>query len=198
MPTMKKSLATLTFTALALSATVIPGLMGRHSASAESKLNSSKMTLAASAAAQTTTDLSTGIVMPNVPMYALNTNNVILVLQPGATNFTRLVRVNQSNGNLVGIDFRPADKRLYALTDTGTLYTIALGATNLGAVTKVSALTPRFDAGYQSLMDFNPVVVAIRLIGSDTSNYAVVKDANGVLNPTAVQTSLTYPAPDVN
>jgi len=195
---MKKSLATLTFTALALSATVIPGLMGRHSASAESKLNSSKMTLAASAAAQTTTDLSTGIVMPNVPMYALNTNNVILVLQPGATNFTRLVRVNQSNGNLVGIDFRPADKRLYALTDTGTLYTIALGATNLGAVTKVSALTPRFDAGYQSLMDFNPVVDAIRLIGSDTSNYAVVKDANGVLNTTAVQTSLTYPAPDVN
>jgi len=198
MPNMKKSLATLTFTALALSATVIPGLMSRHSASAESKLNSSQVALAASAAAQTTTDLTTGIVMPPVPIYALNTNNVILILQPGATNFTRLVRVNQSNGNLVGIDFRPADKRLYALTDTGTLYTIALGATNLGAVTKVSALTPRFDAGYQSLMDFNPVVDAIRLIGSDNSNYAVVKDANGILNTTAVQTSLTYPAPDVN
>ena len=136
--------------------------------------------------------------MPSAPIYALNTNNVILVLQPGATNFTRLVRVNKANGNLIGIDFRPADKRLYALTDTGSLYTIALGAANLGAVTKVSALTPRFDAGYQSLMDFNPVVDAIRLIGSDNSNYAVVKDANGILNTTAVQTALTYPAPDVN
>src|SRR5262250_3365750 len=198
MPTMKKSLATLTFTALALSATVIPGLMSRRSASAESKLNSSQVAPAASAAAQTTTDLATGIVMPTVNIYALNTNNVILILQPGATNFTRLVRVNQANGNLIGIDFLVSDKRLYALTDTGTLYTISLGATNLGAVTKVSALSPRFDAGYQSLMDFNPVVDAIRLIGSDNSNYAVVKDANGILNTTAVQTSLTYPAPDVN
>src|SRR5215470_246780 len=201
MPTMKKSLATLTFTALALSATVIPGLMSRHSASAESKLNSSQVAPAANAAAQdlaTTTDLATGIVMPTVPMYALNTNNVILVLQPGATNFTRLVRVTKANGNLIGIDFRVSDKRLYALTDTGTLYTISLDATNLGAVTKVSALSPRFDSGYQSLMDFNPVVDAIRLIGSDTFNYAVVKDANGILNTTAVQTSLTYPAPDVN
>ena len=198
---MKKSLATLTFTALALSATLIPGLMSRHSASAESKLSSSQMTPAASAAAQdlaTTTDLATGMVMPAMPIYALNTNNVILVLQPGATNFTRLVRVNKANGNLIGIDFRPADKRLYALTDTGTLYTISLSSTNLGAVTMVSNLSPRFNAGYQSLMDFNPVVDAIRLIGSDNSNYAVVKDANGILNTTAVQTSLTYPAPDVN
>jgi hypothetical protein len=200
---MKKTLATLTFTALALSALVIPDLMRKSTAKAESKLDTSQTSMApaASAAAQdltATTDLATGMVMPKVPIYALNTNNVILVLRPGATNFSRLVRVNQSNGNLIGIDFRPADNRLYALTDTGTLYTIALGSTNLGAVTKVSALSPSFDAGYQSLMDFNPVVDAIRLIGSDNSNYAVVKDANGILNTTAVQTSLTYPAPDVN
>src|SRR5262245_54434765 len=113
MPTMKKSLATITFTALALSATLIPGLISRHSARAESKLNSSKVTPVAGAAAQglaTTTALTSGIIMPSVPIYALNTNNVILVLQPGATNFTRVGRVNQSNGNLIGIDFRPADK----------------------------------------------------------------------------------------
>lgn len=198
---MKKSLATLMFTALALSVMAIPGLVSRYSVSAESKLNSSQMAPAASAAAQTlatTTDLATGIVMPSVPVYALNTNNVILVLRPGDTNFSRLVRVNQANGNLIGIDFRPFDKRLYALTDTGTLYTIALGAANLGAVTRVSNMSPRFDAGYQSLMDFNPVVDAIRLIGSDNSNYAVVKDANGILNTTAVQTALTYPTGDVN
>jgi Domain of unknown function (DUF4394) len=185
---MKKSLATLTFTALALSATLIPGLMSRHSASAK----------VAQDITTTTTDLATGIVMPNVPIYALNTNNVILVLRPGDTNFSRLVRITTANGNLIGIDFRPADRRLYALTDRGTLYTIALGSLNLGAVTRVSNLTPRFDGGYQSLMDFNPVVDAIRLIASDNDNYAVVKDAAGILNTTAVQTSLTYPAPDVN
>ncbi|HEU0175733.1 MAG TPA: DUF4394 domain-containing protein [Blastocatellia bacterium] len=199
---MKKSLTALTFAALALSATAIPGLTSKYSASAESKLNSSQVAPAASAAAKnftaTTQDLATGIVLPKVPIYALNTNNVILVLRPGDTNFSRLVRVTQANGNLIGIDFRPADNRLYALTDTRTLYTIALGAANLGNVTKISTMSPRFNAGYQSLMDFNPVVDAIRFIGSDNSNYAVVKDANGILNTTAVQTSLTYPAPDVN
>ena len=198
---MKKSLATLSFTALALSAMVIPGILGRYSASAESKLNSSQ-TPVASAAAQdltaTTTDLATGMVMPTKAVYALNANNVLFILQPGATSFTRLTPITGAVGNVIGIDFRPFDKRLYALTDNGSLYTVALGAANLGAATKVSTLSPRFDGGYQSLMDFNPVVDAIRLIASDNDNYAVVKDANGILNTTAVQTSLTYPAPDVN
>ena len=183
---MKKSLATLTFTALALSAMVIPGLMSRYSASAK--------------ATQTTADLTTtgSLTLPARDLYALNTNNVLFVMYAGTTTFTRLVRLDDGNSNFIGIDFRPANNQLYALTDTGILYTVALGAANLGALTKVSALTPRFDAGYQSLMDFNPVVDAIRLIGSDNSNYAVVKDANGILNTTAVQTALTYPAPDVN
>jgi hypothetical protein len=183
---MKKSLATLTFTALALSAMVIPSLMSRYSASAK--------------ATQTTADLTTtnGVTLPARNIYALNTNNVLFLMSAGTTSFTRLVRLDDGNSNFIGIDFRPADNRLYALTDTGILYTVALGAANLGTLTKVSALTPRFDAGYQSLMDFNPVVDAIRLIGSDNSNYAVVKDANGILNTTAVQTALTYPAPDVN
>lgn len=197
---MKKPLAKLTFTALALSAMAIPGLMSRYSASAESKLNSSQMAPAASAAAQelVTTELSTGIVMPGKPVYALNANNAIFVLQPGATSFTRLVRIDNANGNFIGIDFRVSDRRLYALTDTGTVYTVALGSANLGAITRVSTVSPRFDSGYQSLMDFNPVVDALRLIGSDKFNYALVNSNGGSLNATAIQTALSYPAPDVN
>lgn len=194
---MKKSLATLALTTLALSVMVIPSLMGGYSTSAESKLNPAP---AASAAAQdlVSAELTTGIVMPNFPLYALNTNNVILILRPGETTFSRLVKVTAADGNLIGIDFRPADRRLYALSDKGTIYTIALGSANLGAVTRVSSMSPRFDGGYQSLMDFNPVVDAIRFIASDNDNYAVVKDAGGILNTTAVQTSLTYPTGDVN
>jgi len=189
---MKKSLATLTLTTLALSAMVIPSLMSRYSASA--KVAQDPATVA------TTPDLTTtaGVTLPNRNIYALNTNNVLMLMSAGTTTFTPLVRLDDGNSNFIGIDFRPADKRLYALTDTGILYTVGLGATNLGVLTKVSALTPRFNAGYQSLMDFNPVIDAIRFIGSDNSNYAVVKDANGILNTTAVQTALTYPAPDVN
>jgi hypothetical protein len=171
---------------------VIPSLMSRYSASAKVAQEISNVTA--------TQDLTTttGVTLPNRNIYALNTNNVLMVMSAGTTSFTRLVRLDDGNGNFIGIDFRPADKRLYALTDTGILYTVGLGTTNLGVLTKVSALSPRFNSGYQSLMDFNPQIDAIRFIGSDNMNYAVVKDANGILNTTAVQTALTYPAPDVN
>ena len=46
-------------------------------------------------------------------------------------------------------------------------------------------------------MDFNPVVNALRLIGSDRLNYAAV-NSGGNLNVTAVQTALSYGPNDVN
>lgn len=46
-------------------------------------------------------------------------------------------------------------------------------------------------------MDFNPVLSAIRLIGSNCQNYAVV-NASGNLNAAAIQTSLSYAAGDVS
>ena len=189
---MKKSLATLTFTALALSAMAIPSLMSRYSTKAEAAQDAGTITLDATAVQ------ASGATLPNRNIYALNNNNVLMVMRAGTTSFTRLARLDDGNSNFIGIDFRPADKRLYALTDTGILYTVALGSTNAGALTKVSTMTTRFNSGFQSLMDFNPQVDAIRLIGSDNLNYAVVKDAAGILNTTAVQTALTYPAPDVN
>src|SRR5262249_36731378 len=60
------------------------------------------------------------------------------------------------------------------------------------------SISPRFAGGFQSLMDFNPVVNAIRLIGSNDQNLAVVNSNGGNLNATAVQTAMTYPAGDVN
>jgi hypothetical protein len=195
---MKKTLSALTFTALVLSAIAIPGLMNRYSASAESKLNSSQTPAANAAAQDLFAELNTGMVMPKKTAYALNANNVLFILRPGDTGFTRLTPIKRTDGNVIGIDVRPSDNQLYALTDRGTVYTIALGAANLGAVTRVSNMSPRFDGGYQSLMDFNPVVDALRLIGSNRKNYALVNSNGGSLNATAVQTSLTYPAGDVN
>ncbi|MCG3160018.1 MAG: hypothetical protein JMDDDDMK_01050 [Acidobacteria bacterium] len=175
---MKRTFAALTLTALALAASLTFGLMDRYSASAQQ---------------------TTGIVRPKTNIYALNADNVIFVLAPGATSFTRLFRVTTTNGNLIGIDFRPADGLLYAVTDTGSVYTINLTS---GAATLVSNITvnnapARFSGGFQSLMDFNPVLSAIRLIGSNCQNYAVV-NASGNLNAAAIQTSLSYAAGDVS
>jgi hypothetical protein len=190
----KMSITGLTFTTLVLASSLIFGLMSRQAAKAKSEFNSSGASVS-SAASFVTQD--SGVVLPRTGIYALNADNTIFVLPPGATSFTRLVRVTQANGNLIGIDFRVADGLLYALTDTGSLYTISLSSNNLGAVTFVSNLSPRFAGGFRSLMDFNPVVNALRLIGTNDQNFAAV-NSGGNLNATAVQTAVAYAAGDVN
>ncbi|HKQ75072.1 MAG TPA: DUF4394 domain-containing protein [Blastocatellia bacterium] len=145
--------------------------------------------------------------MPRFPIYAIDTDNTIFVLVPGTTSFVRLVRIDNPglDGNAIGCDFRPADgnnNNIYVVTDTGKIYTVSLLPATLGRATLVSSMTPGFPDGYQSLCDFNPVVNALRLIGSSTLNYAVVNGtaANPAasLGTTAVQTALTYNALDVN
>src|SRR5215813_13657153 len=199
----KKPFITLTFITLAIVASLTFGLMGRHSTNAKTGLNLSNASVSSSsdlnASSQDTAFAaqSSGIVLPKTSIYALNDNNAIFVLPPGATSFSRLGRVTTANGNLIGIDFRVSDGRLYAVTDTGSLYTIGLTSSRLGDATLVSNLTPRFAGGFQSLMDFNPVLDAIRLIGSNDQNFAVV-NSGGNLNATTPQTALSYMAGDVN
>jgi Domain of unknown function (DUF4394) len=132
-----------------------------------------------------------------VTIFALTTDNVLYALQPGGSVYFSLGRISGIPGTVIGMDFRVADRKLYALSELGRLYTINFNVSPPSA-TLVSTLNPRFPSGLQSLMDFNPVVDAIRLIGSDTRNQAVVKDANGILNTSAVQTALTFAAGDVN
>jgi hypothetical protein len=144
------------------------------------------------------TSISTGLNLQNRTIYALTSDNAIYILTPGATQYTRLGRVNTTNGgNLIGIDFRFADKRLYGLTDTGILYTIDVSNSNLNT-TLVSNLNPRFSGGFGAVMDFNPVLNALRVVGSNDQNLAVVNANGGNLNTTANQTALAYAAGDVN
>jgi hypothetical protein len=181
----KKTFIGMTFLALALAAISVFVLMGRHSVSA--------------AAASSAIATAQGGGMPPIFIFALTTDNTLYVLTPGSTVYQILGRVAGIGGNdLIGIDFRPADKRLYALSDGGQLYTINFNVAPPTATLVSSLNTPRFPSGFQSLMDFNPVVDAIRLIGGDTLNYAVVKNASNILATTAVQTSLTYAVGDVN
>jgi hypothetical protein len=112
-----------------------------------------------------------------------------------------LVRITNIDGVLIGLDFRPADgsaTSVYGLTSSSKIYLINLASNQLGATNLVSTLTPRFSGGFQSLMDFNPVANALRVIGSNDQNFAVVNANSGNLNQTAVQTSLAYAKGDVN
>jgi hypothetical protein len=184
---MKKSKRTvigMTLIALALVAISTISLMSRNSVSAATSSRGGYFA-------------QTGLSLPPSRIYFLTTDNMLYVLVPGTKIYVSIGKVSNIQGNLIGIDFRPANGKLYGLTDTQKLYTINVGSTPPRA-TLVSTLSSPFDAGFQSLLDFNPVVDAIRIIGSNDQNFAVVKDAAGILNTTAVQTAMTYAAGDIN
>ncbi len=143
---------------------------------------------------------------PNRNIFALTSDNAIYVLRPGATQYARLGRINAPGnggvgGNIIGIDFRPADNsltKMTALDDTGALYSVDVG-TNPFTVTQISTMNPTFSGGFGNVMDFNPVANALRVMGSNDQNLAVVNGANGAsLSTTVAQTKFAYATGDVN
>jgi len=154
-------------------------------------------------AAQRTSGVAAGVTLPNAKIYALTSDNAIYVLKPGAAQYVRLGRADFSDaGNLIGIDFRPADNaptKLYGLTDKGNLYTIDVSERNFGVTTFVSTMNPRFTGGFENLMDFNPVANALRVTGNTDQNLAVVNGTDGSnLSTTVQQTTFAYAQGDVN
>lgn len=176
---MKKFLlSTLTITALAIALTFAFPI--RHPAGA-------------AAVSAASSSLQSGSLPFTAAIYYIDNANNLFALRLGTTSFSRVNTIsNIGTAQVTNIDFRVADNQLYALTDDGKIYTLNL--TNAQA-TLVSTMNPRFEGGVQSLLDFNPVVNAIRLQATNDQNYAVVNN-NGNLNQTAVQTKLTYAAGD--
>ena len=146
------------------------------------------------------TGVAAGVTLPNARIYALTSDNAIYVLKPGQGQYVRLGRADFSDGgNLIGFDFRPADKQLYGLTDKGNLYTIDVSNSNFGATNFVSTMNPRFTGGFGAVVDFNPSANALRVMGSNDQNLAVVNGTDGSnLSTVAVQTTFAYAQGDVN
>jgi hypothetical protein len=94
------------------------------------------------------------------------------------------------DGQIIGIDFRPATGDLVGFSDQGRFYSIDFRP----SATLITGVSVPFTGGFQSLMDFNPVVDAVRLIASDDQNYAVVNNFTAF----ARQTDMSYAPGDVN
>ena len=75
--------------------------------------------------------------------------------------------------------------QLYGVTDTDNIYTID---PKTGDATFVSKLSVSFDGGFQSGLDFNPVIDRLRLTGSNDQRFAVNVDTGVV----AVGGNLNY------
>lgn len=138
----------------------------------------------------------TGAATPAIDLYLLDADNTVWLLQKG--NLSRVARFGQLDGNLIGIDFRVSDGQLYGLTDTGGLFILDVIAPQIGQIAGVGRLSPRFAGGIQSLIDFNPVVDAMRLIGSNDQNFAVLINSGTSVATTVLQTAVSYAAGDVN
>ncbi|BAZ52213.1 hypothetical protein NIES4103_48720 [Nostoc sp. NIES-4103] len=119
----------------------------------------------------------------------LTSNNTLVNINPGG--YATTIKVRGIDGNLQGIDSRPANGLLYGVTDTDKIYTINL--TN-GQATLVSNLSSSFNGGFQSGFDFNPVPDRLRVVGSNDQNYRINVDTGAVI----VDGTLAYDTADVN
>lgn len=102
---------------------------------------------------------------------------------------------------LRGIDFRPSDGQLYALSNAGTgtaaqLYTVNL---TTGALTTIGAgLTLTGNTSARISLDFNPVVDALRVITGSTQNFRVNPNTGALIaqdtniSPNAIYAGIAY------
>jgi len=129
-------------------------------------------------------------------MFAVTVNNMLLNFNPGTPsviNSTRRITGLTQGENVVGIDFRPANGQLYALTSASRLYTInpsSGSATLVGAGPIATALN-----GASFGFDFNPTVDRIRTT-SDADQTLRLNPNNAAV--AAVDGTLAFAATDPN
>ena len=92
---------------------------------------------------------------------------------------------------LIGIDVRPADRRVYGITATSDLYRLD---PLTGAAELVATLTVPFDGAARSGIDFNPLADRLRLVSWDGQNLRV----HPTLGATAADRPLTWRPGDPN
>lgn len=142
---------------------------------------------------------------PNATVFgAIGGNRLVSFNAATPTQFLANVAITGlgAGENVVGMDFRPADGRLYALTSAGRLYTIDRAS---GAATRVGTADANAQTkGVEFGMDFNPTVDRIRFVGNAGENMRVHPDTGAVIdanpNQDGIQIDgvLAYAEGDVN
>lgn len=155
------------------------------------------------------TDLPTLPAVQGRVVYALDGNNNLIrfgTMSPGTVTNTFPISGLQIGESILGIDFRPNDGRLFAMSNMNRLYTLdTLSGTAIPV--GVAAFAPAL-SGFAFGFDFNPVPDRIRvhsdaeqdlrlnpntggLAGNDSSLTYAFGDANFGINPSIVGTAYT-------
>jgi Ca2+-binding RTX toxin-like protein len=134
-------------------------------------------------------------------LFGVTDQNTLVSFDPNRLDVVRSQTVTGIDGNLLGIDVRPADGQLYGITDTNKIYQIN---DRTGAATFVSTLNVPFTGGKLSGVDFNPVPDRFRVVGANDQNFRINVDTGAVAdfdaNTPGVQPDrpLAYAQGDVN
>ena len=124
-------------------------------------------------------------------LIGLTADDTLVLFTPERPGQVRTVKVTKISGTLVGIDYRPANGRLYGLSTANNLYTID---PTTGAASTVATLTVPFEGGSRSGFDFNPQSDRLRLVGGRGQNLRVHPE----IGAAATDGSLAYAAKDRN
>lgn len=121
----------------------------------------------------------------------LTANNSLVRFGYNSRRPDKPIAVTGIDGNLQGIDFRPANGLLYGVTDRHKVYVID---PETGYASAEQTLSTNFNGGFQSGLDFNPQLDRLRLVGSNDQNFSINVD-NGTAT---AQTPLAYIDGDPN
>lgn len=119
---------------------------------------------------------------------ALVDGNTIALIDTDQKAVTGKVAL-KGGANLVGIDVRPADGKLYGLTDSGWIVTID---PKTGEWAQKSQITEKLPAGETVAVDFNPAADRMRVIASNGMSLRINVDDG----KTTVDGSLKYAETD--
>jgi len=103
-------------------------------------------------------------------LVALTADNQLLRIDSQTRRAMAPARITGADGQVVGIDQRPQDGRLYGVTDRGQIVTIDPAN---GRATQVSRLNVPFQPGGRAVVDFNPVANRLRVMAMDGQNLRV-------------------------
>ena len=129
--------------------------------------------------------------------WVVDDNNNLVKFPLGAPGLvtTKAIKGLADGEKIVGLDIRPADKKIYALGTTSRIYTIDKATAQATAVSK-DPFTPALQ-GQGWGMDFNPVVDKIRVVTEFDQNLRVDPTTGAVVMGTA-DAMLTFAPGDVN
>jgi hypothetical protein len=124
-------------------------------------------------------------------LYALTDANELVRFRERTPFILRMKRrVSGTDGSLIGIDFRPANNKLYGVTKSGAIYTIDPSS---AAATKVAQMDVAVE-GSSFGVDFNPNADRLRIVSDAAQNLRVNVDTGA----TTTDTKLAYGADDSN